>query len=151
MTVPLRIGTRGSRLALWQADFIADRLRPLAAPRPIELVEIETAGDQVRDVPLAQLGGERRPEPRALEAQRKQWALARVGLGHRRQHPGGHVRRLRAELAAFDNEHGQPARPCAPRDGQADDAAADDRYVVAVVLCGNRVSSRFAGMTRISS
>jgi hydroxymethylbilane synthase len=54
---PLRIGTRGSRLALWQAHFVADALRPLAAPRPVELIEIQTIGDQVRDVPLAQIGG----------------------------------------------------------------------------------------------
>jgi hydroxymethylbilane synthase len=54
----LRIGTRGSRLALWQATYVAERLRPLAAPRPVVLVEIQTAGDQVRDVPLAQIGGE---------------------------------------------------------------------------------------------
>src|SRR6516165_9987600 len=54
----LRIGTRGSRLALWQANHVADRLRPLAEPRGVELVEIQTVGDQVRDVPLAQLGGE---------------------------------------------------------------------------------------------
>lgn len=57
MTDPLRIGTRGSRLALWQAHFVANALRSLAAPRPIELVEIQTSGDQVRDVPLAQVGG----------------------------------------------------------------------------------------------
>ncbi|OAI54271.1 hypothetical protein AYO44_15250 [Planctomycetaceae bacterium SCGC AG-212-F19] len=57
MTVPLRIGTRGSRLALWQAHHVAGLLRPLAAPRPVELVEIQTAGDQDRDRPLAQLGG----------------------------------------------------------------------------------------------
>jgi hydroxymethylbilane synthase len=55
---PLRIGTRGSRLALWQANHIADRLRPLAAPRPVELVIIETVGDQVREAPLAQIGGD---------------------------------------------------------------------------------------------
>jgi hydroxymethylbilane synthase len=55
---PIRIGTRGSKLALWQANHVADRLRPLAAPRPVELVIIATAGDQVRDVPLAQIGGE---------------------------------------------------------------------------------------------
>jgi hydroxymethylbilane synthase len=58
MTSPLRIGTRGSRLALWQANFVADHLRPLAAPRQVVLVEIQTAGDQVRDVPLSQIGGE---------------------------------------------------------------------------------------------
>ena len=55
---PIRIGTRGSKLALWQANHVADRLRPLTAPRPVELVIIATAGDQVRDVPLAQIGGE---------------------------------------------------------------------------------------------
>lgn len=57
MHSPLRIGTRGSRLALWQANYVADALRPLAAPRPVELVEIQTSGDQVRDRPLAQIGG----------------------------------------------------------------------------------------------
>lgn len=55
---PLRIGTRGSPLALWQANHIADRLRPLAAPRPVELVRIQTAGDVQRDAALAQIGGE---------------------------------------------------------------------------------------------
>jgi hydroxymethylbilane synthase len=58
MSAPLRIGTRGSPLALWQAHYVADRLRPLAAPRPVELVEIETAGDRIRDVALSQIGGE---------------------------------------------------------------------------------------------
>jgi hydroxymethylbilane synthase len=57
-TPPLRIGTRGSPLALWQANYVAGRLRPLAAPRPVGLVEIQTAGDRVRDVPLTQIGGD---------------------------------------------------------------------------------------------
>lgn len=55
---PVRIGTRGSTLALWQANHIAERLRPWAAPRPVELVIIQTAGDQVRDLPLAAIGGD---------------------------------------------------------------------------------------------
>jgi hydroxymethylbilane synthase len=55
---PLRIGTRGSPLALWQANHVADRLRPLAAPRPVELVLIRTTGDRVQDRPLAQIGGD---------------------------------------------------------------------------------------------
>lgn len=54
---PLRIGTRGSPLALWQANYVADRLRSLG-PRAVELVKIQTSGDEVRDVPLAQIGGE---------------------------------------------------------------------------------------------
>jgi hydroxymethylbilane synthase len=55
---PLRIGTRGSPLALWQARHVADLLRGVVPERTIELVEIETVGDQVRDVPLVQLGGD---------------------------------------------------------------------------------------------
>ncbi len=58
MNSPLRIGTRGSPLALWQARHVAERLRPLAAPRSVELVTIETSGDVVRDLPLAQIGGD---------------------------------------------------------------------------------------------
>jgi hydroxymethylbilane synthase len=55
---PLRIGTRSSPLALWQARFVADRLRPIAAPRAIELVAIETTGDVVRDKALSEIGGD---------------------------------------------------------------------------------------------
>jgi len=55
MALLVRIGTRGSRLALWQANHVASLLEPYAAPT---IVEIQTAGDQVRDVPLPQIGGE---------------------------------------------------------------------------------------------
>jgi hydroxymethylbilane synthase len=58
MTATLRIGTRGSRLALRQADYVAERLRPLAGSRPVELVHIETSGDRAPDAPLSQIGGE---------------------------------------------------------------------------------------------
>jgi hydroxymethylbilane synthase len=58
MTAPLRIGTRGSRLALWQADFVASLLRRLPSAPPVEMVIIQTAGDQVRDMPLSQIGGD---------------------------------------------------------------------------------------------
>jgi hydroxymethylbilane synthase len=58
MIPPLRIGTRGSPLALWQAEYVAGRLRPFASPRPIELIQIETSGDVVRDLPLSQIGGD---------------------------------------------------------------------------------------------
>src|ERR671922_2334590 len=55
---PVRIGTRGSPLALWQAQHVESLLRPLAGPRPVELVRIETEGDRVRDRPLSQIGGD---------------------------------------------------------------------------------------------
>jgi hydroxymethylbilane synthase len=58
MSAPVRIGTRGSPLALWQANDVADRLRRAAPGRPVKLVEVQTAGDTVRDAPLVQIGGE---------------------------------------------------------------------------------------------
>ncbi len=59
--LPLRIGTRGSRLALAQTDQVAGRLKAahaaLAAPGAIEVVTITTTGDKVLDRPLADVGG----------------------------------------------------------------------------------------------
>lgn len=46
-SLPLRIGTRGSALALWQAREVERRLRV-----PTAIVVIKTAGDQLRDIPL---------------------------------------------------------------------------------------------------
>lgn len=55
---PLRIGTRSSPLALWQAHHIADSLRHRFPEIEIEIVRIETEGDRVRDRALSQIGGE---------------------------------------------------------------------------------------------
>lgn len=53
----LRIGTRASALARWQAEFVAAALRALpGAPEP-ELVLIKTEGDRIQDVPLSQVEG----------------------------------------------------------------------------------------------
>jgi hydroxymethylbilane synthase len=62
MTAPrLRIGTRGSRLALAQAELVCRALAgahpELATPRALEVVKIRTTGDRVTDRPLAELGG----------------------------------------------------------------------------------------------
>lgn len=54
---PLRLGTRGSHLALWQANHVADRLRPVVAPRPVELTVIETHGDRDQATALSAMGG----------------------------------------------------------------------------------------------
>ncbi|MEX2472896.1 MAG: hydroxymethylbilane synthase [Gemmatimonadota bacterium] len=48
----VRLGTRGSRLALTQSGWVADRLRALNPGLEIELVEIKTSGDVIQDVPL---------------------------------------------------------------------------------------------------
>jgi hydroxymethylbilane synthase len=51
---PLRIGTRGSALALWQTERIRELLR--RAGRDTQLVEIKTTGDLASEVPLGRLG-----------------------------------------------------------------------------------------------
>jgi hydroxymethylbilane synthase len=53
----LRLGTRGSPLALWQANHVAERLRPVVSPRRVELVRIETHGDRDQATALAAMGG----------------------------------------------------------------------------------------------
>jgi hydroxymethylbilane synthase len=50
----LRIGSRGSQLALWQANHIAALLR--ARGHEVEIEIIHTTGDKITDVPLAQVG-----------------------------------------------------------------------------------------------
>lgn len=57
MRTTLRIGTRGSRLALWQADHIAERLTAAHPGLVCERVVISTRGDAILDRPLAQVGG----------------------------------------------------------------------------------------------
>src|SRR5512145_3414433 len=51
----LRLGTRGSRLAVAQSKAVADAITATAG-RPVELVEITTRGDTSRE-PLAKIGG----------------------------------------------------------------------------------------------
>jgi hydroxymethylbilane synthase len=54
----VRIGTRGSPLARWQAEWVGDRLRALHPGLAVELVEIKTLGDRDRNTPLAAIGGQ---------------------------------------------------------------------------------------------
>lgn len=51
---PLRIGTRGSKLARWQADWIAERLQALG--EQVELVEVKTAGDRDQQSSIEAIG-----------------------------------------------------------------------------------------------
>ena len=57
----LRLGTRGSKLALVQANLVRDALAAanpaLAAPDAIEIVVIKTTGDVIQDRPLSEAGG----------------------------------------------------------------------------------------------
>jgi hydroxymethylbilane synthase len=53
----IRIGTRGSKLALWQAHWVKDALETRHSSLTCELVIIKTKGDKILDVPLAKVGG----------------------------------------------------------------------------------------------
>ena len=53
----LRIGTRGSVLALWQANYVAEQIRRLPGAPPVELVRIRTEGDRITDKPLSEVLG----------------------------------------------------------------------------------------------
>ena len=53
---PLRIGTRGSLLAKWQADFVRKQLFA-ATGIEAEIVIIKTTGDRMQQAPLTQIGG----------------------------------------------------------------------------------------------
>ncbi len=53
----LRIGTRKSPLALWQAEHVKARIEQQHAGVVVELVGIETKGDKILDVALAKVGG----------------------------------------------------------------------------------------------
>jgi hydroxymethylbilane synthase len=53
----LIIGTRSSKLALWQAEFVAATLRSRYPELTVELKHIVTKGDKILHVPLAKIGG----------------------------------------------------------------------------------------------
>ncbi len=51
------IGTRGSVLALWQANYVKESLRKAYPNWQVELKIVKTKGDKILDVPLAKIGG----------------------------------------------------------------------------------------------
>ncbi|MFQ5585775.1 MAG: hydroxymethylbilane synthase, partial [Thermodesulfobacteriota bacterium] len=53
----IRVGTRGSQLALWQANWVKSSIEERYGDTTVELVKIKTTGDKILDVPLAQVGG----------------------------------------------------------------------------------------------
>lgn len=53
----LRIGTRASQLALFQANWVKERLEQAHSFLKVTLVKIKTTGDRIQDAPLAKIGG----------------------------------------------------------------------------------------------
>ena len=54
---PVRIATRQSLLALWQAEYVQDGLQTAHPGLAVELVKMKTQGDKILDTPLAKIGG----------------------------------------------------------------------------------------------
>ena len=57
MSSELRIGTRGSQLALYQANWVKDKLIEANPDLNVTLIKIKTTGDKIQDAPLAKIGG----------------------------------------------------------------------------------------------
>ena len=53
----IRIATRKSPLALWQAEYVKDRLQSIHPDLEVEFVKMVTQGDKILDTPLAKVGG----------------------------------------------------------------------------------------------
>jgi len=53
----LKLGTRGSALALWQANWVKSELERRFPDVTVDLEKIKTTGDKILDVPLAKIGG----------------------------------------------------------------------------------------------
>ena len=53
----IHIGTRGSKLALWQADWVRSELLKTHPTLSVQIMVIKTKGDKILDVPLAKVGG----------------------------------------------------------------------------------------------
>src|SRR6188768_355636 len=54
MNKTIRIGTRGSKLALWQANYVADLIKP--SGYNTEIIPIDTKGDVILDVSISKIG-----------------------------------------------------------------------------------------------
>ncbi|HEX3010444.1 MAG TPA: hydroxymethylbilane synthase [Syntrophomonadaceae bacterium] len=54
---PIKLGTRGSRLALWQARYTADSIQLACPTARVETVIIKTRGDKILDTALSRIGG----------------------------------------------------------------------------------------------
>jgi hydroxymethylbilane synthase len=57
MPSELRIGTRGSQLALFQANWVKEQLVQTHPELEVTLIKIKTTGDKIQDAPLAKIGG----------------------------------------------------------------------------------------------
>jgi len=57
MKASVKIGTRGSKLALWQANWVKSALKKKFPNQAVEVIAIRTLGDKILDAPLTEVGG----------------------------------------------------------------------------------------------
>ena len=57
MRIVIKIGSRGSKLALWQANWVKSALQSINPSQAIDISIIKTKGDKILDAPLAKVGG----------------------------------------------------------------------------------------------
>jgi len=53
----IKIGTRGSKLAVWQAEYVREELQKIVPEMKIEIIKIATKGDKILNAPLSRIGG----------------------------------------------------------------------------------------------
>ncbi len=102
----LRIATRQSRLALWQAEHVAGKLREAHPALAVELVPMTTQGDRILDRSLAQVGG------KGLFIKELEVAIADGSRRHRRALDEGRAER---HAARHDARRDAAARGSARR------------------------------------
>lgn len=57
MSRTLKIATRSSKLALWQANWVKEQIEAQTPEVQVELIQLKTKGDKILDTPLAKIGG----------------------------------------------------------------------------------------------
>ena len=74
----IRIATRGSPLALWQAEHVAARLEALHPGLRVSLLTMKTRGDKLLDAPLAKVGSTDAPTSRYIRSRTCRWSFPTV-------------------------------------------------------------------------
>ena len=84
----IRIATRKSPLALWQAEFVKHQLEQAHPGLSVELLGIKTRGDIILDTPLAKVGGKglfvKELDSTKALVSRKAWFLEQIGFSKAR-------------------------------------------------------------------
>ena len=161
MDSPCRLGTRGSQLALLQANAVAALLHDTRRRRDCEIVVIKTSGDRLAEAPLSRIGGKRLfvkeiedallagdDRPGGAQQQGHAGGVCRTGS---RSAPCCHARMRATRLccrAGAVQSHTSIERSCDARTARRASAPAACAAIAQLVaLCPARRSCRFAAIS----